>query len=325
MAGVRDNIFIPPEKKMKAMPGIQPKTIPAISYESQPMKNHMNLYFVASNRRHIFQATVTLWSIVSCDDSSTRYNVFLKTELEEKTWRGFFLPIPRVSVYGVPFNVPYEQSVLLKKMKDLDGNDSRKYFYHKFDLTWTESISHLLTDDRLLLLDTDLYARKPLRALYETPLADHECMAMVIDTGIWKYPEWVLEHNRSLGIDHPCFYNTGVALIHISSFVEHHIWEKSLEAYPFPTMPPQHDQDILNRLIFNNATRDIKRPCCKTMPSVYNMSTKWFPFMHLEKDDIALVHAYGDTKLPHSSCDWANKEYERLMETYRNMEIPSPE
>ena len=100
-------------------------------------------------------------------------------------------------------------------MKDLDGNDSRKYFYHKFDLSWTESISHLLTDDRLLLLDTDLYARKPLQALYETPLADHECMAMVIDTGIWKYPEWVLDHNRSLGIDHPCFYNTGVALIHI--------------------------------------------------------------------------------------------------------------
>ena len=89
-------------------------------------------------------------------------------------------------------------------------------------------------------------------------------------------------------------------------------------------MPPQHDQDILNRLIFNNATRDIKRPCCKTMPSVYNMSTKWFPFMNLEKGDIALVHAYGDTKLPHSSCDWANKEYERLTETYRNMEIPPP-
>lgn len=156
----------------------------------------MNLYFVANNCHHVFHAAVALWSIVSCDDSSTRYNVFLKTELEEKTWRDFFLTIPRVSVYGVPFNIPYEQSVLLKKMKDLDGNDSRKYFYHKFDLSWTESISHLLTDDRLLLLDTDLYARKPLQALYETPLADHECMAMVIDTGIWKYPEWVLDHNR---------------------------------------------------------------------------------------------------------------------------------
>lgn len=94
MAGVRDNIFIPPEKKMKAMPGIQPKTIPAISYESQPMKNHMNLYFVASNRRHIFQAAVTLWSIVSCDDSSTRYNVFLKTELEEKPGEAFSCQSP---------------------------------------------------------------------------------------------------------------------------------------------------------------------------------------------------------------------------------------
>lgn len=141
-------------------------------------------------------------------------------------------------MYGVPFNIPYEQSVLLKKMKDLDGNDSRKYFYHKFDLSWTESISHLLTDDRLLLLDTDLYARKPLQALYETPLADHECWpwSLTRESGNTQNGCWTT--TGSLGIDHPCFYNTGVALIHISSFVKHQIWEKSLETYPSPPCRP---------------------------------------------------------------------------------------
>lgn len=289
------------------------------------MKNDMNLYFVANNCKYVFQAAVALWSIISCDDSTTHYNVFLKTEMEENVWRDYFLHIPRVSVFGIPFNGEYEQSALLNSMKDLDGNDPRKYFYHKFDLSWTDSVNPMLMDDRLLLLDTDLYVRKPLRALYETPLAPHEYMAMVIDTGVWRHPEWVKEHNRSAGIDHTFFYNTGVVLLQVSSFVKYRIWEKSLESWPLPSMPSQHDQDLLNRMIFNNATRDIQRPCCKTLPSVFNMSTRWFPFMNLKKEEIALVHAYGDAKLPHSSCDWANKEYECLIEAYWNMEIFSPE
>lgn len=161
-------------------------------------------------------------------------------------------------------------------------------------------IANILTDvQKIIYLDVDLVVLQDIADLWKINLAGKP-LAAVPDFGIMASKRMMRQKHEVLGLsmDAP-YFNSGVVIMDLAKWREHHYAEQVLELAGKGKLP-HHDQDALNKVFLSNwYVLPLK---WNVIPPVYNLLRKivWkkrfrIPAIAARKD-IAVLHYAGRYK-----------------------------